>query len=98
MDDLKWTELRHRMLREVSTDRDFEFITRGDPTHGRFDHRGGVLEQAEKRGLGDLLRAGLLSTEPSDMDLGDDVDLTDDGRAVLAEWDTAHPAQETSRG
>jgi hypothetical protein len=99
-DALRWTALRHQMLREiVSGDIKLEQVNykRAIWKPMRWSRVGlrDALTAAESRALGDFGLTGshwVHATQPNRrVTQLRRVDLTDAGLALLSEWDTAHP-------
>lgn len=97
-DGLRWTVLRHRMLREVVADSPRREIwywppTRWDPdlfTNRRYD-----LSGPERTTLRALLRFGNIQQGIRTNDAGAyRAELTETGRALLSRWDAEHPEVE----
>lgn len=91
MSELRWTSNRHQLLNAVAVDRRFEYDPPQGSKPGAFGYRGDSLSSLAKRVLTELLRAGLIQTNNNrDWSLGDDVDLSNEGRSTLARWNTEH--------
>lgn len=97
MTTLNYTQTRHIVLRLVEPGDTIEYhVTSVKRAIWKYHQVRGVLGGAEARALGELRQAGLITHQPrSGFYWPRPVELTDAGRALLAEWNTQHPANPT---
>ena len=86
-DTLRWTALRHRMLREVATGEAKVYV--GLDNH-LIHPDGGWYRGGEKR-QADLLRKAWTYASYPGSGAEAPAKLTDAGRALLSRWDAEHP-------
>lgn len=93
-DSLKWTALRHRMLREVASGS--PRVVTGWPSGPRPTFRGDVRATAyEARAIRSLHVADLVDAYVHDHNFSDERTFraTDAGLFLLSRWDAEHPAE-----